>query len=183
MLEAVTLNLQLKTDDYVRVLRFMQSQKLIVRYGPLIAFGVLFLVIFGFIFLLSEDRLVSIPASLLVSFFPAAIAAGSVYLVDRYVSLPFLKFSIRRQLKSNPLFDKEILVTFDDEGISSETSQSSTSIKWDGFIRAVETQTDFLFYTSNKFSNFVPKDAFVSPSDLNFVGCLARSKLGDKAEF
>ncbi|HEX6124281.1 MAG TPA: YcxB family protein, partial [Pyrinomonadaceae bacterium] len=152
MLETVTLNVQFTRDDYLRVLRFMTSQSFIVKYGPPIAFAVLFLFIFGFILFLSDGQLFSIPAALLVSFFPAAVASGAIYLVDRHVSAPFLKFSIGKQMKSNPLFEKEVTITFDDGGISTATSHSSTSINWEGIIRAVETETDFLFYTTNKFA-------------------------------
>ena len=183
MLETVTLNIQFTIEDYSRVLRFMNSQNLLMKYGPLISFTVLFTLIFGFTVFLSDGELFNISAALLVSCLPAAFAAGAVYLVDRYVSALFLKLSVGRQIKSNPLLGSEMTISFDDDGISNVTSQSSTSINWEGFIRAVETETDFLFYTTNKFSYFVPKSAFVSPSDTNVVRCLARAKLGDRAEF
>ena len=184
MSQSLTISLELSNDDYTRVLRRMHSENFFFKYGPHVTFTVLFIGILGFIFFLSlEAQQLRLSAAFIVASIPAALAAGAVYALDRVLAFPLLARSIRKQVKSSPVLSETHTVTFDDEGISTSASLTSSSIKWDGFIRAVETETDFLFYTTTKYSHFVPKEAFLSETDVDFVRCLARAKLADKAEF
>ena len=184
MQQPIILSFNYTKDDYVRVLRFASSQRFWMRHGPVVTFGIVFLMIFGMIVWLSTDFIATVVAASVISLLTAAFGARAVYLLDQYVSGPLLRFSIGRQIKSAPnAIATEVAVRIDDDGLSTETEATRTSIKWDGFIKAVETTSDFLFYTTSRFFHFIPKAAFASPSEISFVRCMARAKLGEKAHF
>ena len=184
MNHSLTISLDLSADDYIRVLRRRHLESFFVKYGAPLTFVTLFLGILGFILFLSLDaQQVNVFSAVLVAFLPSAVGAGAVYATDRFISIPLLSRSVRKQIASNPTVYETATVTFDNEGITTVTSLTSGSVKWDGFIRAVENETDFLFYTTSKFSHFVPKETFLSETDIDFVRCLARAKLAEKAEF
>lgn len=72
-------------------------------------------------------------------------------------------------------------ITFDETGLSGSTYLGGGTTKWAGFIEVVETDTDFHFFTSPKFTYFVPKSAFESEEDIERLRHLVTERLGAKA--
>ena len=92
------------------------------------------------------------------------------------------KRAITKQYKSSPIMQNEMEYTITDEFIESSNPLSGGRIAWDGIIKAVESDTEFLLYASSKFSNFLPKRIFDSAEQMETFRSLVKEKLGEKAK-
>lgn len=184
MNEKLLLQIDYSADDYIRASVFMRNQTLLHRYNFLFTFTIIFFAIATFTFLLANDKTsINYAGLVAIAFFPALFLGVTVVLLDKYVFPFFGKQTIKRQMKSSLSFNNENEICFSDEGIEISNELSSSKLKWEAFLKAFESDSDFIFYTSNKTSIFIPKTAFLSDADTNFLRCLSRAKLSDKAQF
>lgn len=184
MAESISLSVSFTEADYVRVIRFMQGQHFLKKYGFFIVFGVIFVGFLIFVLLLGQDApQLSIPLAILVSLIPASIVGSVVWLLDRFLNQFILRRTIAKQFRCSPTLREHYHVTIDDTGISSTSNLGSNSVSWEAFIRGVETDSDFLFYASNKFSHFVPKYALTTNDEIELLRTIAKRNLKEKAEF
>ena len=184
MNEKIFLRIKFTVDDYVRVLIFMRNQLFINKYLFFIFPPVVFLTLVIILYLSASDKsTVNWLEMFFAGFVPAIFVTMIVYLLNKFSSPLTLKRAIKKQYESSPAMQEERSVVISNEGIESSGKLASGTIKWEAIIKGVESETDFIFYTTSKFSNFIPKNAFVSEDDVNFLRCLSRAKLGDKAKF
>jgi hypothetical protein len=92
------------------------------------------------------------------------------------------RFNIGRQLKGIPGIDEPYVFTFSEGGIAIAGRLSSVNIKWEAVVKARESKSDFLFYTTKRFAQFLPKRAFVRDEEMNNLRVLLRESLGKRAQ-
>jgi hypothetical protein len=178
------LHIKFSAEDYVRVLTFIKSQNFIYKYAVVIIPSVVFVCfVLSIIQMANDVAAIEIEKMILVSLIPAAIVSAFIYLATKFVSPFFLKRAITKQCKSSPLMLEEQSVVFADEGIEFSSSLSSSKIKWDAIVKAIESNTDFLFYIGSKTAYFIPKETIGSEIDIIWLRGFSRAKLGDKAKF
>lgn len=184
MNQELTVRAKYSTEDYVKALTYMQSRRFMYKYGSIVVFAIVFTAIVLLILLMANDKSgINFFAMMFFALLPALFVGGADYLVKKIVSPLILKRTISKQLKSSPALQEEQNIMISNEGIKYSNNLTSSAIKWEAVIEALESEADFLFYTSSRFAHFIPKNAFVSEIDVDYVRCLARAKLGDKAAF
>ena len=92
------------------------------------------------------------------------------------------RFNVGRQLKSVPGINEPYVFTFSEEGIAIVGRLSNANIKWEAIVKARESKSDFLFYTTKRFAQFLPKRAFVNSEDMNNLRVLLSESLGKRAQ-
>lgn len=86
--------------------------------------------------------------------------------------------SMRRR---NPSVGGVQTYTISRDSYSVHGSLFESTMKWDAFLKAVETREFILLYISARWAHFIPKDA-LPPSDLNSIRTILSDKLGTKAK-
>lgn len=89
---------------------------------------------------------------------------------------------VSKQLKGVPAANEPYVFTFADEGISIAGRLSDANIKWEAILRAHESKTDFLFYTTKRFAQFLPKRAFANDDTASELRAMLNQKIPGKAE-
>jgi hypothetical protein len=181
--EKLFLHVKYSARDYARVSGFMKQQKFLNKYSFIFMFVGVFVTIAAFTFMLADDKSsINYLGLITVSLLPALALGGLIYFLEQFLSPALMKRSVAKQIKSSPALNEEQAICFSTEGIEISGELFSQKIKWEAIIKAIESETDFIFYTTRDSGKFFPKTAFVSETDANFIRCLARAKLGDKAE-
>jgi hypothetical protein len=90
------------------------------------------------------------------------------FLVSLFVALIILQmimpYIIHRRIYSrNPRLYGKRTVTFDDQGLTSDSDIAHVEIKWSSFEKFRETQNLFLIYQTKDVAGITPKRAFPSP--------------------
>jgi hypothetical protein len=93
----------------------------------------------------------------------------------------FIAWNVKRQFKTSPTLRETKRITVEEEGLAGNTDLSSGIVKWAAFIDAVETKKSFLFFTSKKFAQFIPKRVITLEQE-NEIRALVKRKMGDKAK-
>lgn len=182
-MDKVSFTANFTAEDYVRVLRQMQSEMFLKRYGFLIVGLVTFAFLLGLMLLAGRDAPdLRIWLVLAYALIPAVFLGALVFFLDRTLATFLLRRAIAKQVKSSQVLSDTYEMSIDETGISSKSEKGFQSLAWEAYVRGKETATDFLFYTSSKFSQMIPKSA-LSDEQIGFIRELARRKLGAKAEF
>jgi len=89
-----------------------------------------------------------------------------------------LPFVIHRRFYSrNPSLFGMRTVTFDDDGVKSDSQIAHIEIKWSSFVKFKETKNLFLLYQTRDVVGITPKRAFPSPDAVEQFRNLLASKL------
>ena len=155
-------------QDYVRVTRFMASPrtktfKILLVLGGMV--GTL-LIYRG----VSDFRLWEIP-----------VIVG-LFVLLFYLARFIQGLNIGRQVRSVPGSDDVYTFTFSEEGIAISGSLRSANLKWEAIVKVRESGSDFLFYTTKRFAQFLPKRAFRQNEEMSELRVLLGQKLGHKAQ-
>jgi len=67
-----------------------------------------------------------------------------------------------KQVKSNPVFQKPLHYTINDEGITTEQGDQQAQMKWEDLVKVTETKMSLLIYTGKRYSFVLPKEAMGS---------------------
>jgi hypothetical protein len=127
-------------------------------------------------------REINILGLLLVSAIPALLLWVAMLVLNSF-SPSLLSRRVKKMIKSSPFMQGELQMNFTDEGIEFLRELASSKINWKAFTKVIESEREFLLYSTAKEPPiFIPKRAFASNEDLNFVRYLVRTKLGDKTE-
>jgi len=97
------------------------------------------------------------------------------WLIILQTLLPY--FIHRRIYYRNPRIFGVRTVTFDDEGIKSDSDIAHVAIGWNSFERFTETKHLFLTYQSRDVVGIIPKRAFITQSDIVQFRNLLASKI------
>jgi hypothetical protein len=85
--------------------------------------------------------------------------------------IPLIKLNQRYQLtriwKSQPSIREPITCEFNEEGIIFKTSSVESNVKWQFYIKFLETKKLFMLYQSHHLFNILPKRAFMSNEQLD----------------
>ena len=182
MNEKIKLEIQYTVEDYVRGLSFVQSRQFVMKHAYIIL-PCIPLAIFAFMFLMNPKLIYQMSFGLAIINFAPVLMICLLLLFLKHFPNPFLKWNLKRQIKSSPLLQAIQEVTFDAAGIEGQTNLSSAVTKWEAVTEATETDRDFFFFISNKKALFIPKRAFADDFQINLLRGLARMKLGEKARF
>ena len=179
----ISVKIQFSVDDAMRVVRFHQNQNFIFRYDVVITGSIVFLAFAIAIIALANDlNEINILGLILFSAIPAITVSVIVYFLHK-ILYPWLgKRRATKYFKSSPIMHDEILVEFLDEGIRSTGGLSSSLVLWGAFVKVVESQTDFMFYTGTGWPGlYIAKKAFNSDKEIDSVKVLLEQRLKEKA--
>ncbi|HEX8738007.1 MAG TPA: YcxB family protein [Pyrinomonadaceae bacterium] len=180
MSEKIEVEIEYTPEDYARSLKYITNRQFLVKYSLLFIYA-----IFGCIFLFSYltdpaafKIIFSSPLTLVTLLIPILVFTGWwFYAKDKPGYL--LKRNIKNQFKSSPALREPKIISFDEEGIYGTSQFGGGLTKWTAFIEAAETADDFLFFTSNKVAQFVPKRFFTS-EQINQIRTLAAGNMEGK---
>lgn len=182
MEDPISISLTYTIDDPLRVAKFIQNQGFIYKYDVHLSVALVFLGFVGLILLMTDDvSRINILGTIVFSAIPAATVGVAVYMLHGPIGSWLAKRRVAKYFDSSPIVNQERTVEFSNEGIRTTGNFSSSFVRWDGIVRATETETDFIFFIGNeKFGSYIPKRAFNSPNDLTLVQNLIRRSLPEK---
>lgn len=183
MEKPVSVKVKYIVDDTIRVVRFHQNQSFIFRYDAAITGSFIFLAFAIAIVVMANDfDEINVLSLIIFSAIPAVAVTISVYLLHKLLYPWFAKRRVTKYFKSSPIMNDEILVEFLDEGIKSTGKLSSSLVTWGAIVKAVESNTDLIFYTGPAWPGLhIAKKAFDSDEDLDSVKVLLHQTLNEKA--
>ncbi|MEO6393974.1 MAG: YcxB family protein [Pyrinomonadaceae bacterium] len=175
MFEPIKVRVKFTTEDYAKALGFMTKQLWFVKYNHIILGVIVFIALLVFQFF---GQFTLSPFVVLVDALAGVGFGLFTYLVLRFVSPMGINGSVARQMSSSPALQAEAEVTIDNQGVFGSSDLYSGHTKWEAYIKAIETETEFLLYTTTRFSHIVPKRVFASESDIVTVRTLISEKVG-----
>jgi hypothetical protein len=155
--------------DYLRVIRFTTSRQT-TTFTMMLALGAVILALLLYRADPEGFHWWAMPAI-------AGLLLLFIYLI-RFTQ----RFNIARQLKSVPAINEPYIYTFTENELAIAGRLSSTNIKWEAIVKVRESKTDFLFYTTKSFAQFLPKRAFEDTEEMNELRVLLTRNLGDRAQ-
>ena len=179
MNEKLELEVQYSVEDFVRGALFSKkrasSNKYIFLFTVILGF-------FGFVvvynlFYKGEDLWsIDFLLKILLAFL---IIIPFLYILKDFE--PFSESLIKKQYNSSPLFQETYKISFEADGINSESASFANEIKWSVIIEAVQTDKDFHFFITPDSSLYIPKRVFTPDRQRELIK-LAQIKLGEKAK-
>ena len=180
MSEKIEVDVRYSDDEYIRGMIFSQRKSSYFRFNYLI-FGASILVgFFAVYYLFYQNESNRDFGLLLKTLFVLMFVIPFVYLFKNFN--PTYDFFYRKQFDSSALLQESYKISFDDEGINSESKSFANKLFWNAIIEVVQTDEDFHFFVSHDTSLFIPKRVFTDEQQ-NEIKNLARIKLSDKAKF
>lgn len=184
MNKTLSLNLEITPQDYENAAEFLKKRSFTRQYGfivyPLITYVFFILLIF---WMSNDISRMNIPATFLVSAIPALIMWVGILLIDVISPLP-RTHSVKTLINYSPYMQGTTQMNFTDEGIEFLKELASTKMKWRAFSKVIESKSELFLYTSEKSCPiFIPKRAFNSNEDMNFIKYLITMRLADKSAF
>lgn len=125
--------------------------------------GVL-LIVFGTFILSREDDFLATPWVLIVM---------GCYFILRYW---IIGFRFRRDLRKNPHYGKEMQWIFTEDGFQALMAGSEVKSDWSGFYETFITPDGFLLYPQKGIYYWIPKSAFTTSADSDFVETILQHK-------
>lgn len=183
MEKPISVKVKFCIEDPIRVARFHQNQSFIFRYDAALTGSIVFLGFAVAIVGMANDlHEINVLGLALFSAIPATIAALAVCVLRGLISPWLARRRVTKYFKSSPLMNDESVIEFSERGIKSTGNLSSSFVKWEAVVKAVESKTDLMFYTSASFPGlYIAKNAFNSDADLDSVKALLRQTLDEKA--
>ncbi len=109
-----------------------------------------------------------------------AIPVGG--LLFMLVFMPLIQcLNISSMRRRNPSVGGIQTYTITPDGYTIKGSLFDTTLKWEAFLKAIETKEFILLYVSTRWAHFIPKAA-ATASDLQAIRAIIREKLGTKAK-
>jgi YcxB-like protein len=109
----------------------------------------------------------------------AMLSGGPLFVL---VFMPLLQLlTISSMRRRSPTAGKVQTYTVTPDGYTVRGSLFDSALKWEAFVKAVETKEFFLFYLSARWAHFIPK-ATATEADLQTIRAILREKLGTKAK-
>ena len=103
-------------------------------------------------------------------------------LVFMLVFIPLIQcLNVSSMRRRNPSVSGLQTYTITPVGYSIKGSLFDTTLKWDAFLKAIETKEFILLYVSARWAHFIPKAA-ATTSDLQAIRTIIHEKLGTKAK-
>ncbi|MBK7873446.1 MAG: YcxB family protein [Saprospiraceae bacterium] len=112
---------------------------------------------------------------------PNQLTSSFLLIVFAFMMPLFLYFRTKTYYFGNISFQQEIKATFSKDIMEFSGLKRNASLSWDRIQKVVETRDWLVFYQTRYFFNFAPKNAFKSPSDLDKLRKIVRSKAHIKA--
>ena len=182
MAHTISVNVTCTPGDSLRVAKFLKNQEFLYRNDVLLTSGFVFVVFIVVIVLMADDfSALRIIGAMVFSVVPASVVGIAVFILHKVVNPWLMRRAIAKHFDLSPSACDESLVIFSDDGISVESSLSSSFAKWTALAKVVETDSDVLFYYGPKVSWFVPKSHFATYDDLVSVRQLIQRSLNEKA--
>jgi len=182
--QPISLKIKYTIDDPIRVARFVKNQSFIYRHDAILTTVLVFLFFAFLVFSISNSLSeINILGLVVFSVIPAIIVGTTVYLLHGPVGLWLAKRRVTKFFESSPLINDEKTIEFSQDGIKNTGNLSSSFIKWEAITKAIESDTDLMFYTGNeKFGWYIPKNAFKCDKDLSSIRILLRQTLNENAQ-
>jgi len=109
----------------------------------------------------------------------ATVVGGLLFMLGLMPLLQLLNVSSMR--RGNPSTGGVTTYTITPDGYSIQGGLFDTTLKWEAFLKAIETKEFILLYVSTRWAHFIPK-AIATSSDLEAIRTILRQKLGPKAQ-
>lgn len=123
-MDKVSFTANFTVEDYVRVLRQMQSEMFLKRYGFLIVGLVTFAFLLGLMLLSGRDAPdLRIWLVLAYALIPAVFLGALVFFLDRTLATFLLRRTIAKQFRSSQVLSDTYEMSIDEAGISSKSEK------------------------------------------------------------
>jgi hypothetical protein len=109
-------------------------------------------------------------AGVKIMFFLAGVLMGW----NAWVYRQAWTFFAKRAYQRNELFQRERIVSFTEENVTSDAMAQHLELKWSAFTHHKESQSLFLLFQSPNFANCVPKRVFTQEQSVQFRALLQR---------
>ncbi len=109
----------------------------------------------------------------------AILLGGFLFMGGLIPLLQMLNVSSMR--RRNPTIGGVQTYTITQDGYTVQGSLFDTRLKWDAFLKAIETKDFILLYISTRWAHFIPKAA-ATEDDLKAIRAILHEKLGPKTK-
>jgi hypothetical protein len=109
----------------------------------------------------------------------AIVVSGLLFMLGFVPLIQLLNVSSMR--RRNPSIGGLQTYTIARDGYTVQGSLFDTTLKWEAFLKAIETKEFILLYVSTRWAHFIPKAA-ASPADLATIRTILHEELGGKAK-
>lgn len=155
-MKTITFEIDYSADDYIRAFTFAKYRKKHSKF--IFVFAKVFFILYA-IFTFSFGTYILIKNDSFQG--TMIILGGFLGMLIIFGIKPFENFwnrmLVQRQIKSSPLLQAKSKVTVNREEIQTETNLSENKVKWDAFVKILESEDDFLFFTAKRSYFFIPK--------------------------
>jgi hypothetical protein len=181
--KTISLILEVTPRDYANAADALDKRHFLLKYNFTVLPAAVFLVFVVIIYLMADAQQINVSGLILFSLIPALMLWVALLVLNHFSS-QLVSRRMKKVISSSPLIQGTLRVNFTDQGIEFLRELTESKLNWRVFTKAVESEREFLLYWGdNQEPFFIPKRAFNSAEDLNFVRCLMRAKLAAKAEF
>jgi hypothetical protein len=106
----------------------------------------------------------------------------ALFLLTLQLLTPWIqRWQLRRAYAETPILRGPQVYQFSDAGLSITGEAATTTLGWDSFVEAAETDEFFLFFYSKQCAYYVPKRAVGKAIYQRALRALLRAKLGRRA--
>ena len=184
MNDTLDFDVRYSVDDYARALHFIKSRSFPLKYAVIVAVvclifivGILLFISFGLANSSPEKR--DIVGITIIPF----LVTGIIFLMMKNLFEPIQKWHISRQFRSSPILNEVQHISINASGIKGQTNLGHGETRWEAFIEATESKSDFFFFTTKNFALFIPKYAVSGDESQQILREFALRKLGNRASF
>jgi hypothetical protein len=174
----ITLPITYTVDDWVRVLTAMRNRIWWLKYGYLALPVSVFLAALLLVFFDQSESSLSLIELAGISLLVALVVGLVAFLAAKFFTPWTIKRSVARQIKSSPAMQAPHSIVLTDASLQISSEFASATINWTAFIEAIETETDFLLYTTKRFCQFIPKRACPSEAEWASIRELVAREVG-----
>jgi len=192
MNDSLEIKLNYTTEDFARILPYIQQDALKRKYWIYILPVGTFLGIIWLTNLMSyKEDTPNYPALIIIAFIPALIMFAVVWILDKKsrwirevdkISPWAMNREASKLLKKNPRLAEETTMTVSDKGINFSSTSSSENLEWIMFTKSIESDSDVFLFTLANDVRFIPKRALESEEQKNLLYNLIKRNLGRKAD-
>ena len=176
----ISFQIDYSVDDISRVARFLRNRSVLYQFSyifiPVSVALIMFMVIRSMTLPTDKVNYLSIAIICLI---PAAILCVAIVLTKRFLDPWLLNRGVRKLRDQSPSLQAPINFKFSSENIESSSDLHTSVSSWRTITKAIETNTDFLFFGGTLLSFFVPKRAFNNEGELYVFSGLVRENINE----
>ena len=182
MKEQISIQIKYTPEDYSNLIESLKKMSVLSKYGHIFIPSVLFLSLVSAIYQMSyaTDK-INWLAVLIISSIPALFLSLVIIIINK--TSPFwIKRKMAKVIEMSPLLSDGFEFILDYRELRKIGKLGSSNTKWEAFTTVVESETEFMLFSHKTILSFIPKTAFMTSADIDYVRCLFRAKFPENVE-